>query len=207
MPDEVIAVPSASLTLRRPLEDVARAYVRASKSENALRAYRSDLRDFGAWCADQAVAPLPATPQTVSLYISALAEQNVKPSTIQRRLSAISLAHQLAGHTSSPTGDWLMRTTMQGVRRTLGTAPTQKTPVVTAELRRLLATCPDDTLAGLRDRALLVVGFADGFRRSELVALDVTDLKESSDGSRITVRQSERGWTSRAMLGIRCVRD
>jgi len=80
---------------------------------------------------------------------------------------------------------------MQGIRRTLGTAPSQKTPVVTAELRRLLVTCPDDTLAGLRDRALLIVGFAGGFRRSELVALDVADLQESSDGVRITVRQSK----------------
>jgi len=137
------------------------------------------------------VSPLPATPQTISLYISALADLGAKPSTIQRRLSAISQAHQLAGHTPSPTSDWLVRTTMQGIRRTLGTAPTQKTPVVTAKLRRLLATCPDDTLAGLRDRALLIAGFAGGFRRSELLALDVADLQESSDGLRITVRQSK----------------
>ncbi len=191
MSDHLAIAPVDSLTVRRPLEDAARAYVRASKSENTLRTYRSDLHDFEAWCTDQVVAPLPATPQTVSLYISALAELNVKPSTIQRRLSAISQAHQLAGHTPSPTGDWLVRTTMQGIRRTLGTAPSQKTPVVTAELRRLLVTCPDDTLAGLRDRALLIVGFAGGSRRSELVALDVADLQESSDGVRITVRQSK----------------
>ncbi len=105
MSDAVTTVPSGSLTLRRPLEDAARAYVRASKSANTLRAYRSDLHDFEAWCTDQAVAPLPATPQTVSLYVSALAELGAKPSTIHRRLSAISQAHQLAGHTPSPTGD------------------------------------------------------------------------------------------------------
>jgi len=64
------------------MEDAARAYVRASKSENTLRAYRSDLHDFEAWCADQAIAPLPATPQTVSLYVSTLAEMGAKPSTI-----------------------------------------------------------------------------------------------------------------------------
>jgi len=191
MSDHLATAPADSLTLRRPLEDAARAYVRASKSANTLRAYRSDLHDFEAWCTDQAVAPLPATPQTVSLYVSALAELSAKPSTIQRRLSAISQAHQLAGYTPSPTSDWLVRTTMQGIRRTLGTAPTQKTPVVTAELRRILVTCPDDTLAGLRDRALLIVGFAGGFRRSELVALDVADLQESSAGLRIAVRQSK----------------
>lgn len=80
MSDDLTTVPADSLTLCRRLQDA----VRASKSENTLRAYRSDLHDFEVWCADQAVAPLPATPQTVSLYVGALAEPGAKPSTIQR---------------------------------------------------------------------------------------------------------------------------
>ncbi len=71
MPDAVTAIPSASLTLRRLLEDAARAYVRASTSENTLRAYRADLHDFEAWCADQAVAPLKLR-QTLPLHIAAI---------------------------------------------------------------------------------------------------------------------------------------
>ena len=157
-------------------------------SPNTLRAYTSDLRDFADWCGEQRAALLPASPETVVLYITHLAQRGAKASTIQRRLPAISHAHELAGHVPSPTTDPLVRTAMAGIRRSLGTAPVQKTAVVTAELRRLLAATPADTLAGRRDRALLVLGFAGGLRRSELVALDVVDVSETSDGLWVRVR-------------------
>ncbi len=80
---------------------------------------------------------------------------------------------------------------MAGIRRTLGMAPAQKAAVVTAQLRALLAVIPEDTHAGLRDRALLLVGFAGGFRRSELVALGVQDIAETEDGLRVRVRRSK----------------
>ncbi len=80
---------------------------------------------------------------------------------------------------------------MSGIRRTLGTAPTQKAAIATAELRRLLEVTPDDPLAGLRDRAMLLIGFAGGFRRSELVALDIEDVRESEEGLRAQVRRSK----------------
>jgi integrase len=79
---------------------------------------------------------------------------------------------------------------MVGIRRSLGTATAQKAPVITAELRRLLAVTRTDRLDGLRDRALLLLGFAGGFRRSELVALDVADLNQTDDGMRVRVRRS-----------------
>ncbi|MGZ6098889.1 MAG: site-specific integrase, partial [Myxococcaceae bacterium] len=157
-----------------------------------------DLRDAEEWCRANGLTALPAEPGTVALYIAALAEAGAKSSTIQRRLSAISQAHQLAGHMPSPTGDPVVRATMAGIRRTLGTAPAQKAAIVTDDLRRLLATVAPDTAAGMRDRALLLLGFGGGFRRGELVALDAGDVEETGDGLRVQVR---RGKTDQEGMG------
>jgi site-specific recombinase XerD len=179
------------LDRRQHARERARSFVNASKAPNTLRAYRSDWADFSLWCATSELVPVPAAPETIATYLASLADAGAKASTIQRRLSAISQAHQLAGHTPSPTSEWVVRATMAGIRRTLGTASAQKAPVATAELRRLLAATPADTLAGLRDRALLLLGFAGGFRRSELVAIDVSDLDETEDGLRVRIRRSK----------------
>jgi len=173
------------------LEDAAKMYARASKARSTLRAYRADLADFTLWCVDHGLQRLPATPETVALYVTALAGAGSKATTIQRRLSSISQAHQLSGHEPSPTKAPLVRSTMGGIRRTLGMATVQKTAIVTPELRKLLAVTPPDTMARLRDRALLLVGFAGGFRRGELVALDVEDVEETEDGLRVHVRRSK----------------
>jgi hypothetical protein len=100
---------------------------------------------FEDFCRDARVAPLPASPENVALYLANLAEAGAKASTIHRRLSAISQAHQLAGHLPYPTQDWMVRATMCGIRRTIGTAPAKKTAAVIAELRRLVDVCPADT--------------------------------------------------------------
>ena len=185
-----VAGPAAVARLRH-LEEAAAGYVRASKAPNTIRGYQSDWRDFEDWCTHHGALLLPASPQTVALYLSDLAENGAKASTIQRRLASLSQAHQLAGFSPAPTADPLVRTTMQGIRRTLGTAPSQKAPVVTAELRRLIAVTPDETLAGYRDRALMLIGFAGGFRRGELVALDVEDIEETEDGLIVQIRRSK----------------
>jgi site-specific recombinase XerD len=169
----------------------ARDYVASSKAEATRRAYRADWNDFATWCHEHALEQLPAVPQTVSLYLAALADAGAKAATIQRRLAAISQAHQLGGHVPSPTADWLVRQVMAGIRRRLGTAPAGKAAIATAELRRLLASCDRSSLAGQRDAALLLLGFAGGFRRSELVALDWEDLEESEDGLRVSLRRSK----------------
>jgi site-specific recombinase XerD len=191
--DDALSVPPTSTTssaLARTARSAQR-YVLASKAPSTLRAYRSDLRDFGEWCDMHAATTLPAHARTVALYIAALADAGAKVSTIQRRLSAISQAHQAAGHAPSPTADAIVRMTMAGIRRELGTAAAQKDAVLTADLRRLLSTADRTTAAGTRDRALLLLGFAGGFRRSELVALDVTDIEETPDGLRVRVRRSK----------------
>ena len=176
----------------RTLTLAAQELVGARKAANTVRAYRSDWSDFAGWCAAQRLAPLPAEPMTVALYLADLAGSGAAAATIQRRVSSISQAHQAAGHRPSPTADFLVRQVMRGIRRTLGTAPrNQKTPLSAAELRRLVATCPDGTLAGRRDRALLLVGDLGAFRRSELVALDAEDVAETDAGLRVLVRRSK----------------
>ena len=90
-------------------------------------------------------APLPAEPATVGLYVTHLARTRSAASTIQRRLAAISQVHQLAGHVPPPTADWEVRQVVQGIRRSLGTAPAQKEAVLTATLRRLVASCDPKT--------------------------------------------------------------
>ena len=168
----------------------AQAFMRAAKAPNTLRAYQADLRDFDGWCAENDRAVLPATPATICDYVTALANGGAKASTIRRRLSAISQAHQAAGFVPSPTQDWSVRTTLQGIRRQLGVAPEQKAPLTADELARLIGLLPND-LSGLRDRPLLLIGFFGAFRRSELVALSVADVQVVTEGLRITVRRSK----------------
>lgn len=179
------------LTSHVELREAAQEFARAAKSPATRRAYASDLRDFDAWCAGQQRAPLPAEPATVALYVTHLARSGSAASTIQRRLAAISQVHQLAGHVPPPTADWEVRQVVQGIRRRLGTAPAQKEAVLTATLRRLVASCDPATRTGARDRALLLLGFGAALRRSELVALDVEDVTETDEGLRIRIRRSK----------------
>jgi integrase len=152
---------------------------------------------------------LPAVPETVALYLAAMAGAGAQAVTIQRRLSSISQAHQAAGHVPSPTSDFLVRQVMRGIRRTLGVAPKhQKNPLTATELRRLVETAPPGTIAGRRDRALLLIGHLGAFRRSELVALDVPDVQDASDGLRLLVRRSKTDQEGEGLeKGIRRRRD
>ena len=134
--------------------------------------------------------PLPATPATVVLYITAVAAKGLKPSTIRRRLASISVAHQVAG-LETPTTDAGVRAVWSGIRRHYGTVPRKvraaRTKVVTAMDAPL-----GDGLADVRDRTLFLLGFAGALRRrSELVALDVEDVSEDDGGLRLILRKSK----------------
>ena len=178
----------AELTQLGDVADQARAYVQAAKAANTRRAYAADWRDFTTWCEVAGVPALPAAPETVTLYVTARAETS-KVSTIQRRLIAISQAHQ-ARRLESPTKSILVRETMKGIRRVKGTAQTGKAPTLTADIRAMVAALPTSPI-GMRDRALLLLGFAGAFRRSELVALDVADLQFNRQGVVVTLRRSK----------------
>lgn len=172
-----------------PLAEAARAYVTASRSERTRDAYRMQWSQFTAWCERAGCASLPAAPETVALYLTARAQEGRKVSTLAQALAAISQAHQMAGH-ASPRSTPVVREAFKGIRRVHGAAPSQKAPLLGAQLRAMSRALPS-TLAGARDRALLLVGFAGAFRRSELVALEVRDLAFTSEGLTVTLRRSK----------------
>src|SRR5439155_834854 len=167
------------------LEQV-REYIRASKAESTLRGYRADWRDFIAWCESHGLSPLPASPEAVASYIADCAGR-LKVGSIQRRLNAIAEAHKAVG-LESPTSTGMVRNTLKGIRRTLGTAAVQKAAALTEDIRAMIAAT-DAGLIGVRDRALILLGFAGAFRRSEVVGLDIADLDFSRDGLTVTLRR------------------
>jgi integrase len=170
-----------------PLDQV-REFVRASKAENTLRGYQSDWREFCTWSDARGLSALPAAPEKVASYIAGCAS-HLKPGSIQRRLNAIAEAHKALG-LASPTSAGIVRNTLKGIRRTLGTAPAQKAPTLTADIRAMVDAA-DAGLIGARDRALVLLGFAGAFRRSELAGLEVADLEFTRDGLTVTLRRSK----------------
>jgi site-specific recombinase XerD len=191
MPTDLILPNRPTNTQIGPLAEIAdRAseFIRQSKAKNTIRAYRADWDHFTAWCKAHGQSSLPATADSVALYVADLAA-SLKPATITRRISAISQAHQIAGM-ESPTRAAKVRLVLAGIRRTLGTAQEAKTPVLVDDLKRMIARLPEGLL-GVRDRALLLIGFAGGFRRSELTALDRDAVEITRDGLVVTIRRSK----------------
>ena len=186
MNNAIFAPSSQSGALTTPLQ--ADDYIRASRSDNTLRAYRSDWRQFVGWCNRRRLSPLPAAEATVCRYLAEQAEQN-KVSTLARRVASISQAHQAAG-LPSPTLSLSVRATLKGIRRKKTSLTTEKAPVLVADLRKMVDAL-GDSLMGKRDRALLLVGFAGAFRRSELVSLDVADVAFDPNGLTIRLRRSK----------------
>src|ERR1700744_4340981 len=154
--------------------NAAAEFLVAEKSSATQLAYRSDFRIFVAYCTARGLAAMPATAETVMGFLSAEAKGGAKTSTLGRRVAAIRYAHKAAGH-EPPTSTEAVKALMRGIRRTIGSARVQKSPATADVVRSMLDGCPD-TLKGKRDRALLALGFAGAFRRSELVALAVADL-------------------------------
>ena len=163
-------------------------FIRASKAESTIRGYRSDWRGFCGWCETHSLCPLPALPETVASFIAECAER-LKVGSIQRRLNAIAEAHKAVA-LDSPTHHPMVTNTMKGIRRTKGTAPEQKTPTLTDDIRAMV-DATDTGIIGIRDRAMVLLGFAGAFRRSELVGLDVGDCTFGKDGLTVTLRRSK----------------
>jgi integrase len=171
------------------LADRAREYVEAASSANTRRAYDSDWKHFGSWCRRQGLEQLPPDPQIIGLYITACASgvvtHNRKPaavSSIERRLSSLSWHYRQLGERLD-RGDRHIATVLEGIRNTHGRPPIQKEAVLPEDLIAMLETLDRGSLRGLRDRAMLLMGFAGGLRRSEVVGLDVAaDQTEDSSG-------------------------
>lgn len=172
------------------LSDDALDYGRAALSENTMRAYRGDWHEFQAWCADRQRPHLPALPATVANYASALACAGKKVPTIARKLAAIRFFHRGAG-VDNPTDNAGVAAILKGIRRTVGTKALQKAPATVDVIHALMARIDASTLQGKRDRALLLLGFAGAFRRSELVAITVENLTFSEKGVDVFLPKSK----------------
>jgi site-specific recombinase XerD len=162
---------------------------KAEKAASTRKAYATDFRLFKEWCDGKGASSLPARPETVAAFLAAEAANGTKPSTLGRRVAAIRYAHKLA-HLDTPTDSEAVKATLRGIRRTFGGARIRKAPAIAAKVQAMVALAPD-RLTGLRDRALLLLGFAGAFRRSELVALDVADIDETETGLLVTIRRSK----------------
>ena len=184
-----LVVTGSSLSALQPLVKAAHDYVRASQAPNTQRAYRRQWEAFATWCGARGIAALPAEPAAVALYVTALAQAGRKVATIEQALAAITAAHKADGH-ANPRDAAAVAAVVAGIRRDLGVAQVQKAPVMVDDLRRMVASLPA-TAKGVRDRAVLLLGFAGAFRRSELVGLDVADLAFGDDGLKVTLRRSK----------------
>lgn len=186
------------------LDETAANYAKSARSVATKAAYSSQMRLFEAWTADRGVRALPADPLDVATYLSGRAAAGVTVATLAQALTALSRAHVGAGY-PSPRLDPTLREVWAGICRTEGTRPRRQARALGVdELRRITRAAKSaPELAGARDRALLLLGFAGGFRRSELVGLDVADLRADEDGLIVTIRRSKTDQTGKGReLGI-----
>jgi site-specific recombinase XerD len=170
--------------------EAASSYAKNSRAASTWRAYESDWRIFTMWCQKVDRPALPAEPSTVALFAAAQAKIGVAPSTLGRRLAAIRLMH-VGAKVASPHDSIEVDEVMRGVRRAWKRPAAQKAPAVDEEIKRMVDAVEPQTLKGLRDRALLLLGFAGAFRRSELVALDVDHLIERPEGLAVLITSSK----------------
>ena len=203
LPDHV----PGSGTLDR-LVDAARDYARSAVSDNTLKAYKADWAHYTRWCRRRGVAPLPPAPELVGLYLADLAAPTGKGtacsvSTIERRLSGLAWNAAQRGHALDRT-DRHIATVLAGIKRRHARPPVQKEAILAEDIRAMAGTLPHD-LRGLRDRTILLLGFAGGLRRSEIVGLDA-GRDETEDGTGwVAVLEGGALLTLRGKTGWRAV--
>jgi site-specific recombinase XerD len=188
IPPAITESPAETLSRLEEVGQKASEYLHQAKAPNTRRAYRADWADFLAWCKQYRRTPLPAWPETVAYYLADRSAR-LKVSTLERRLATIAEAHRAAGH-ESPTRHAQVRLVWQGIRREQGVAQDHMKPALTKHIKLMVERLPDSVL-GVRDRALLLLGFAGAMRRSELVSLDCCDLEQAEEGLVVTIRKSK----------------
>lgn len=168
----------------------AEALAEKSTAENTAKAYASDWRDFVSWCERFGVGALPAHPAVVAAYLTSLTNRRLKVSTVRRRSAAIARMHRDSRH---PNPFWEPNLTrlLEGISRVHGTETKQKFALLRDQITTVIGAIDLSTSAGLRDRALILLGFALGLRRSELVALEVKNFKRHPEGARVWLARSK----------------
>lgn len=170
-------------------DDLVSKYRGASKSAKTIADYKSHWAAFEEFCRVRRAVAMPAAPETVERFISNLANDGCSVSTIRARLAAIGYIHEIAG-AANPAKTIGVRETMKGIARERGSAPTKKAALTIDEVRRGVAVL-DTNPRGLRDRAMLLTGYFGAFRRAELVALAVHQVRFERDQTRILIARSK----------------
>ena len=157
-----------------------------SKAENTLRAYQSDFRDFSMFCERNGFTSLPSQPKIIALYITHLSKSS-KFSTLKRRIASISVLHKLKGHYLDTKHPIIMENLL-GIKRTLGSRQKAKKPILINDLKLIIKVINQYKI---RDKALILIGFAGGFRRSELVNIYYDDIEFVEEGVKILIKRSK----------------
>ena len=164
-----------------------------SKANNTVRAYKSDFKDFGLFCAQNGFKSLPSDPKIVSLYLTYLSTKEAKMSTLKRRLVSIGVIHRLKGHYLDTKHPSIIENLM-GIKRRKGSIQKRKKPILIRHLKLVINVIDEQKIKDikkLRDRSIILIGFSGGFRRNEIVSLDYEDLDFVEEGLKIQIRKSK----------------
>jgi site-specific recombinase XerD len=177
----------------KALQEETLINLKSSKASNTIRAYKSDFKDFGLFCAQNGFKSFPSEPKIVSLYLTHLSTKEIKISTLRRRLVSIGVMHKLKGHyldTKHP----LIIENLMGIKRRKGSIQKGKKPLLINDLKQVINVIDEKKnheIKKLRDRSIILVGFSGGFRRNEIVSLDFEDLDFVKEGLKITIKRSK----------------
>ena len=177
-----------------------------SKANNTLRAYQSDFRDFSTFCSKNGLSPMPTQPKIIALYITHLSKSS-KFSTLKRRIASISVIHKIKGHYLDTKHPIIMEN-LHGIKRTLGSRQKAKKPILISDLKLIIKAISEEKYVAknknqelnklrekLRNKALILIGFSGGFRRSELVNIQKDDIEFVPEGVKILIRRSKTDQT------------
>jgi len=177
----------------KKLQEETLKNLKNSKALNTVRAYKSDFEDFSLFCVKNNFNNLPSEPKVVSLYLTHLSSRDSKISTLKRRLVSIGVIHKMKGHYLDTKHPVIIENLM-GIRRRKGTIQKGKKPLLINDLKILIDEINKENgpdIKKLRNKALLIIGFSGGFRRNEIVSLDVEDVEFVFEGVKITVKRSK----------------
>ena len=167
--------------------------LKSSKSNNTIRAYKSDFKDFGLFCAQNGFKSLPSDPKIISLYLTNLSTKGLKISTLKRRLVSIGVIHRLKGHYLDTKHPAIIENIM-GIKRRKGSVQKGKKPILINNLKSIIKAIDyegKEEIKKLRDKSIILIGFSGGFRRNEIVSLDYADLEFVHEGLKIDIRRSK----------------
>ena len=177
----------------KALQEETLLNLKSSKANNTIRAYKSDFNDFGLFCAQNGFKSLPSEPKIISLYLTHLSTKEVKMSTLKRRLVSIGVIHKLKGHYLDTKHPSIIENIM-GIKRRKGSFQKGKKPILINDLKLLINVIDKYNhveIMRLRDRSIILIGFSGGFRRNEIVSLDIDDLDFVSEGLKINLKRSK----------------